>query len=466
MTDQRLLDQQEATLSTASRADSLEGARLRLKEAAATLFESPHSYSQKLLRIEIEIPYTNPLLWLSAQTITGRGYFCDRQKSFEMAAVGSVVAVTESSAPSSVCRTVRSIIGNTTARALGGFRFEAAMSSSPDWNGFGQARFVIPRFDLVHSAGKCRLNMNIVLDGTATADSLLQEIDSLNLFLPRLEAALPSIVARDDQPLQKEWTRQVGSILDSVRDNSVQKAVLARRTTLDYFEPVDAVSLLSRMHEREIQCYGFYMEDSSGRGFISVSPERLYRREASIIEVEALAGTRPRSTSPSDDDHLAQELQSSAKDLNEHRFVVRFISETLNELCTSIDCSKEPAVVRFRRVQHLQTLFQGQLRPDVDDDLVLARLHPTPAVAGYPSDKSRHLIRSLETFDRGWYAGPVGSISATGAEFAVGIRSALVDDRKVHLYAGCGIVEGSDPAREWDEIETKISGFMELFSGQ
>ncbi|MEK7775056.1 MAG: isochorismate synthase [Candidatus Zixiibacteriota bacterium] len=466
MTDQRLLNEQETTPSTAFRADSLEGGRLRLKDVVASLLERTPSLSRKLFRIEVEVPYTNPLLWLSAQTIAGRGYFCDRQKSYEMAAVGSLAVVTESSAPSSVCRAVRSIIGNTSARALGGFRFEAAMISLPEWNGFGQARFVIPRFDLVHTDGRCHLSMNIILDGTATVDSLLQEIDSLNLFLPRLEVALPPIVARDDQPLQTEWTRQVESILNSVRESSVQKAVLARRTTLDYFEPVDAISLLSRMHEREVHCYGYYMEDSAGRGFVSVSPERLYRREASTIEVEALAGTRPRSTSPSDDDRLAQELQSSAKDLNEHRFVVRFISETLNELCTSIECSKEPEVVRFRRVQHLQTLFRGQLRPDVDDDLILARLHPTPAVAGYPAETSRHLIRSLESFDRGWYAGPVGSISATGAEFAVGIRSALVDDRKVHLYAGCGIVEGSDPAREWDEIETKISGFMELFSGQ
>ena len=220
------------------------------------------------------------------------------------------------------------------------------------------------------------------------------------------------------------------------------------------------------MHERETNCYGFYMEDDAGRGFVSVSPERLYYREGSTIEVEALAGTRPRSTSPSDDDLLARELLDSAKDLREHRFVVRYISDALKEMCSTVDCSKEPSVVRFRRVQHLQTLFQGKLLPDVDDDTILAQLHPTPAVAGYPSDVSRQLINSLEQFDRGWYAGPVGWISATGAEFAVGIRSALVDGRKVHLYAGCGIVEGSDPSREWDEIETKISGYMELFSGQ
>jgi menaquinone-specific isochorismate synthase len=466
MTKPNVLREQDSAETRIIRAESLEGARERLKEGVAEQFGVSALRSHKLYRVEIEVPYTSPLLWLSAQTTSGRGYFCDRQKTVEIAGVGLAQVFTGSAKASSICNTVRAIIGNTSARAFGGFRFERSAEASPEWNGFGSARFVLPRFELSVVGGICRLNMNVVKENKPTEESLLQEIDNLNLFLPRIEPTLPAIIAREDQPQQDSWSKQVSSILDAIKSKPLEKAVLARRTTLDYFERVNPVALLSRMHEREPYCYGFYTEDDYGRGFVSVSPERLYCREGSRIEVEALAGTRPRSTSPSDDDMLARELKDSSKDMREHRFVVSYISETLNRMCSTIEYSQEPSVVRFRRVQHLQTLFQGQLLPGIDDDAILAQLHPTPAVAGYPSEISRKVIGSLEQFDRGWYAGPVGWISSTGAEFAVGIRSALVDDRQVHLYAGCGIVEGSEPSREWDEIETKISGYMELFSGQ
>jgi menaquinone-specific isochorismate synthase len=466
MTEPRLVGERNPSSTISLRADSLEGARSQMREAISTLRDSTVLHGPKLSRIEVDVPSISPLLWLSAQSMAGRSYFCNRQRSVEMAGVGLASIITESTGQSTICNTARSIINNTSARAIGGFRFESRGEASPEWNGFSSARFVLPRFDIVHADGKCHFSMNVMMDGTLNTSLLLRELDHLNLFLPRVEKTLPAIVARDDQPHQDNWSTQVRSLLDGINSKSLEKAVLARRTTLNYFEPVDAVALLNRMHEREAHCYGFYMEDDGGRGFVSVSPERLYYREGSTIEVEALAGTRPRSTSPSDDDLLAKELLNSAKDMREHRFVVRYISDALKIMCSQVDCSQEPSVVRFRRVQHLQTLFQGQLLSNIDDDTILALLHPTPAVAGYPADVSRQLIGSLEHFDRGWYAGPVGWISATGAEFAVGIRSALVDRQKVHLYAGCGIVEGSDPSREWDEMETKISGYMELFSGQ
>ena len=136
----------------------------------------------------------------------------------------------------------------------------------------------------------------------------------------------------------------------------------------------------------------------------------------------------------------------------------------LSEFCSSISRDRTIEVLKLRHCQHLLCKVGGQLNQSDCDAEVIAKLHPTPAVGGTPKEEALHWINELEDFDRGWYAAPVGWISHDAVEFAVAIRSALVQGDTVSVYTGAGIVPGSKPKSEWNEIENKMSEFRALFS--
>ncbi|MCX6833694.1 MAG: isochorismate synthase, partial [candidate division Zixibacteria bacterium] len=195
------------------------------------------------------------------------------------------------------------------------------------------------------------------------------------------------------------------------------------------------------------------------------SPERLYRREGDSIETEAVAGTRPRAPDQCEDGRLASELTTSDKDRYEHDLVVSGIREDLAKICERFDTAAPAALIKLSAVQHLRTQFEGKLKRNVDDMAILSALHPSPAVGGYPCEKAVSHLRKIESLDRGWYAGPIGWLDAANAEFAVGIRSALIHDNRMDLFSGAGIVAGSTSDAEWHEIENKISPFLQLLDG-
>jgi menaquinone-specific isochorismate synthase len=165
------------------------------------------------------------------------------------------------------------------------------------------------------------------------------------------------------------------------------------------------------------------------------------------------------------DEKLGTDLLTSEKDLREHRWVSDVVRSHLEPLCKRVDKPEKERLLKLAHVQHLFTPFHGQLKNGISDGDIVGCLHPTPAVGGHPKDKAYELIRELETFDRGWYAGPIGWINGTGAEFAVAIRSALLNAQQLILYAGSGIVQGSTAEKEWEETEIKLLNFTRLFQG-
>jgi menaquinone-specific isochorismate synthase len=122
----------------------------------------------------------------------------------------------------------------------------------------------------------------------------------------------------------------------------------------------------------------------------------------------------------------------------------------------------KPKVISIGNGHHLITPFEGKLKEDVSDEDILEALHPTPAVAGTPKDQALNTIRRTENFSRGWYAGPLGYVGLDWVEFVVGIRSGVVKGKELSVYAGAGIVKGSRPKDEWNEIENKISNFIKV----
>jgi menaquinone-specific isochorismate synthase len=254
----------------------------------------------------------------------------------------------------------------------------------------------------------------------------------------------------------------VKAALRSFEEGSCEKVVLAREVVLSFDHPLDPAGLLAALRAATHSCCHFCFQPRADAAFIGASPEQLYRRTGRHIETEAIAGTRARGRTPAEDARLRNELMNSEKEQREQAYVARAVDAALGDLCMEHRGEAQPSVLSLAKTHHLITRFDGELRQGLSDADILKRLHPTPAVGGHPTGEALESIRRWEPFDRGWYAGPVGWYSRDAAQFAVGIRSALVRPGEARVYSGAGVVEGSTAEDEWEELENKIRDFTTL----
>jgi menaquinone-specific isochorismate synthase len=246
------------------------------------------------------------------------------------------------------------------------------------------------------------------------------------------------------------------------QDEVLEKIVLARQVELEFDAPMSPVALLRRLAPVTPGCYHFCLQMSAHLGFVGATPERLFWRRGRELASEVVAGTRPRGHDACEDQRLAEELLASSKDQLEHDIVRKSIRQRLHGYVDRLQVDAPVSLLKLATKQHLFSRVTAQLHAGVDDGALIDRLHPTPAVGGYPTENALDEIRRLEPFRRGWYAAPVGWIAAEEAEFAVAIRSGLVHDDCLTLYSGAGIVPASTAESEWREIENKISDFLQV----
>jgi menaquinone-specific isochorismate synthase len=195
--------------------------------------------------------------------------------------------------------------------------------------------------------------------------------------------------------------------------------------------------------------------------FLGATPERLVSLDDGRAKIDCLAGTIRLPGDASEAEALADAILHDSKELHEHEVVARAIREALAPVCESVEAPEKPLIKRTADVQHLHTPITATTKPGIELFDLVERLHPTPAMGGYTRDAAVTKIGELETFDRGWYAAPVGWVDAAGnGDFAVAIRSALIEGNQARLYAGNGIVEGSDPAKEFEETELKLRAML------
>ena len=251
--------------------------------------------------------------------------------------------------------------------------------------------------------------------------------------------------------------------LYTFEEGDMEKIMLARQTMLEFSHSFSPLLFLLRYPSAQNPIYKFYFEPAENHAFFSFTPERLYRRDGRMLLTEALAGTCSKETINGSDHQASEVLLNSEKDIREHNFVKEMISLELLKICTDIDMDKEVQVLQLNRLAHLYTRCRAQLKPEFEhDSAVLQLLHPTPAVGGVPKVPAMKHIMELEPFSRGWYAAPVGWVRGDAAEFAVAIRSALVNGRFASLYSGAGLVKGSNPLAEWEEVDQKIGEMLAI----
>ncbi|GMW00345.1 MAG: isochorismate synthase [Candidatus Hydrogenedentota bacterium] len=427
----------------------------------------------RALRVEFPIEHVDALSWLHAQRTSPRMYWADRESEFDVAGVGAadVIAADTDTDFEPLIAQLRATVSSThpDLRYYGGARFSQGTAKSDPWRPFGACSFVLPRFELLNRGTQSYLVCNALLHDAGGVEAELREIFEAIELLRFPDAAsllpLPRIVKRVDRPDATGWAQMVTEVLRSITGGSVQKVVLARETTFTFDAALDPISILTRLVPRSPESYRFFFEPEPGVAFIGATPERLVKRDRRYVQSEAVAGTRPRGSNPQDDDRLGSELMNSDKDRREHKVVLDTIQSVFNDLCHAVHVAPEVSLLKLRRCQHLFCPVEGILSDNASGSKILRALHPTPAVGGYPTARALDVIESLEPFDRGWYAGPIGWVGNKASEFAVAIRSGLVHGNTLSLYSGAGIVEGSTPADEWAEIENKMSNFLSVLTG-
>lgn len=410
---------------------------------------SQNKTAQSVLRVEVKIPSMDPLGWLEAQPASTKIYWRDRTGDFEVAGVGQVRPAMTKNAPH-----------NKNSRYYGGLRFSNHSEPDPSWRAFGSCQFILPRFEIVQCNAETSLACNLL--STDDTSQMMEEFCQLHFNPKPIVSNIPRLLQRWDNPNRSDWNQKVQNALDAFESHDLEKIVLARKSTFEFESQLDPLQFFERLRTATPDCFHFCFQFHPTLAFIGASPERLFKQEKEKVWSEALAGTRPRGISDEEDQRLGQELLQSQKDRKEHLFVVQGIQQSLQPRCRSLEIDSEPSLVKLAGGQHLLTHLQGILNPRVTPTQLLEALHPTPAVGGYPTKRALEEIQKLEPFDRGWYAGPVGWIGSEAAEFAVGIRSGLVEGNKLSLFSGAGIVQGSTPEGEWEEIEHKISNFIKI----
>ncbi len=249
----------------------------------------------------------------------------------------------------------------------------------------------------------------------------------------------------------------------------LRKVVLSHVLDLRLSVATHPASLLHNLRQRYPNCYTFAFGTGTGETFLGASPECLVRiqrhkelpQQPRTLYTEALAGSAPRGRTRLEDQRLGDRLLRSTKECHEHRLVADFIAERLHQLGIQTQAPPDPQLRKLANIQHLHAPISGPFPPHLSPLDGVAALHPTPAVAGTPRPEAINRIAQYESFDRGFYAGPIGWVDRQGlGEFAVGIRSALLCGDRARLYAGAGIVEGSDPHRELAEVRLKLQALL------
>ncbi len=352
---------------------------------------------------------------------------------------------------------------------VGGFAFDPEGGGSSTWSSLEPASLVLPELSICRSGGETFATLNAVVhpgedaaERVGAAEARLTGLRSDPL--PLLDPHPTSRVEISSVRPPGDFERTIATATDRIDAGEMSKVVLAREVLVSAGSAHDPASLFGAIREQFSSCFCFCCGTPEA-AFIGASPELLLRRSGASLSTVALAGSTRRSSDPAVDDHLGEQLLRSDKDRREHAIVAERIARALRPHSVWVEKGPEPEIVKVANIQHLATPVVAQLAEPRSAVELAGMLHPTPAVGGEPWPAAAAVIAELEQMDRGWYAGPVGWMDATeDGEFCVALRSALLRDREAHLYAGVGVVAGSDPAAELAETEIKLGALLPLLA--
>ncbi|WP_088005577.1 isochorismate synthase [Indiicoccus explosivorum] len=354
---------------------------------------------------------------------------------------------------------------------FGGFSFDPENGKESVWRNFPPAYFAVPQFQLLIREDSAYVSIHLITEepeAYRTFENLRVERDELihaaQVTEPASAVPLTPVIR---QELEKEaYMESVKAVTSAIRRGEADKVVLARMLKLGYETGEMQASVLRNVTNQQQGSFLFGME-SGEQLFFGATPERLVKVSDRQALSACLAGSIPRGKTAEEDAALGRELLNDPKNRSEHEYVVNMISSVFRKHCETADIPPVPKLMKIRDIQHLYTPVKGELLEEASLIDLVKELHPTPALGGEPRETAMELIRQYEPADRGYYASPVGWIDAQGnGEFAVAIRSALIDGEEAYLYAGGGIVADSDPEAEYAETWVKFRPMLRALGGQ
>lgn len=343
--------------------------------------------------------------------------------------------------------------------AASGMAFDPTRPESREWSNYAPAMLTIPRFMLAYTEGRYFLTMNDYIDEHTLIANVLETAESFEqeLYTPLFtEDQVPQRVTGKKVLKPEEWKELVQKAVQEIKNGHAKKIVLAREIQLTLNKQAHIGNMLRRLLRTQPNSYVFAYE-AGDDCFIGATPERLVLVEDQHILSTCLAGTAPRGKTMDEDEDLANGLLHDEKNLEEHEYVVQMIKDSIASYCVDIHIPEAPVIYPLQNLQHLYTPVKATLKESYDVFDLIKNLHPTPALGGVPRQKALKFIRENEFMDRGWYGAPVGWLDSTRhSEFAVAIRSGLVHNDEVNLFAGCGVMRDSDPEMEFEETKVKF----------
>ena len=351
---------------------------------------------------------------------------------------------------------------------MGGFAFDPEGPHSEAWSDFAAANLFVPLLQVVRTELGCWLTTTVIAGESAPAvdydliarvrETVLEAIIETpgDASAPgRSRAVACEKLSLTDSRAAAGWRATVQDAVAAIGPGRIQKVVLAREVRATAQDDFDVIAALQHLRDSHATSYVFgYWSGTSV--FIGATPERLVRVDGSQVQASSLAGSVSRGATPEQDASQAAALLASDKDRAEHEFVRRALFTGLARLCDEVRADDVPSLLSLSNVHHLHTAVHARLRSGHSLLQLVAQLHPTPAVGGEPRNNALRFIREHEGMDRGWYAAPIGWIQRDRGEFAVALRSALVQGDSALMFAGCGVVADSDPDQEYAESLLKL----------
>lgn len=353
-------------------------------------------------------------------------------------------------------------------RILSGFSF---FNKNHPHSPFPSAFLFLPQIQILRKHDQFSLIVNFILDKTVNLSLLTQQLaHQLQLIKKAQNYASGSLPIGDRRPVNLQTyplvnlQDSVTTILKLIESNHLSKLVIAQALDILATDDFQITHCLQHLRQNYSDCYVFSLSNGRGDCFLGASPERLISIQHQQLITDALAGSAPRGSTEQEDSLFANNLLQSEKERREHQAVLKFILQQLQEL--GLNPQRSPLkLLKLSNIQHLWTPIYAQLKPNLHPLEIVAKLHPTPAVAGVPAQVACATIQEFENFDRSLYAAPLGWVDYHGnSEFIVGIRSALIRKNQARLYAGAGIVAGSDPVKELAEIELKLQALLKALN--
>ncbi|WP_047979667.1 isochorismate synthase [Ornithinibacillus contaminans] len=443
--------------------------------------QSLKSSETRLVSYTKEIDTIDPIELFKAgeQLRTNRAFWKSSLDDFTLVGFGTVFSlVSEKAAAKQLEAKWNDVLRNafiynpyqtpgTGINAIGGMAFDPLQKQSDLWRHFATSELRIPEFTLIKDKGSCYVTITTLVSSEDNPSEIYnqlkrkeemlytqQNVNEVSLHIEEREAIQP-----------EEWKRTVQKATSYITEGHAKKIVLARELRLTLSNEADIAAVLEGLVETQSTSYIFAFEQGNDC-FIGASPERLVKVEQNQLLSTCLAGTAPRGQSTEEDEKIGYALLHDEKNLQEHDFVVQMIKTSIAKFCDTIQVPDKPVLYKLRNLQHLYTPVRGGFKAGSSIFNVVEALHPTPALGGEPREAALAFIREEELLERGWYGAPIGWIDSNqNGEFAVAIRSGLIQGNQASLFAGCGVVADSDPEAEFEETSIKFLPMLTVLGG-